>query len=185
MMFTYHNANSTVVVCWRNWAFSPLSNFHYFELLYYLNNREINVKEVKNVFPFPELSCSPLKFPLIFMPSQNPQTLVTVKPSSTQSLHSLHPSTFFFLAAPRSVWALSSPTRDGTQAPCIGITVLTTGPPAKSLPQLLLRPSGPSLPPSSPIPIQTLWPSAGVCSPTSHPSWALIPKQVTPSASNT
>ena len=95
-MFTYHNANSTVVVCWRNWAFSPLSNFQYFELLYYLNDGEINAKEVKNAFPFPELSCSPLKFPLIFMPSQNPQTLVTIKPSSTQSLHSLHPSTFFF-----------------------------------------------------------------------------------------
>ena len=31
-------------------------------------------------------------------------------------------SFFFFLAEPRSMWDLSSPTWDGTGAPCIGST---------------------------------------------------------------
>ena len=39
---------------------------------------------------------------------------------------------FFFLAMPRSMWDLSSPTRDRTRDPCNESTVLTTGPPGKS-----------------------------------------------------
>ena len=38
---------------------------------------------------------------------------------------------FYFLAMPRGIWDLSSPTRDWTRGPCIGI--LTTESPGKSL----------------------------------------------------
>ena len=106
------------------------------------------------------------------MPSQKPQTLVTVKPSSAQSLPSFHPSTFFFWLY-HTAYRLLVPQPGMEPRPLYGDhRVLTTGPPAKSIPQLLLRPPGPSLPPSSPIPIRTRWPPARVCSPTSHPSWA-------------
>ena len=46
---------------------------------------------------------------------------------------------FYFLAAPRGMWNLSSPTRDGTRAPCSGSAVLTTGPPGKSRQTLFLN----------------------------------------------
>ena len=45
------------------------------------------------------------------------------------------PLEFFFFAAPLSLWDLSSATRD--QDPCSGSTVLTTGPPGKSLDPIL------------------------------------------------
>ena len=38
----------------------------------------------------------------------------------------------FFLALPRGMWDLSSPTRDETRAPCSGSAESTTGPPGKS-----------------------------------------------------
>ena len=39
---------------------------------------------------------------------------------------------FFFLAAPHSMWDLSSQTRDRTHTRCIGSTILNTGQPEKS-----------------------------------------------------
>ena len=41
-------------------------------------------------------------------------------------------SFLFFLAAPRGMWDLNSPTRGQTRAPCSGSTVLTAGLPGKS-----------------------------------------------------
>ena len=39
---------------------------------------------------------------------------------------------FYFLAAPHNMWDPSPQNRDQTCEPCIGSTVLTTGPPCKS-----------------------------------------------------
>lgn len=62
----YHNANNIVLFG----PFFVFSNFQYLELLlYYFNNREINVKE-EHLLPKPVLPIT--QFLLIFMPSQTP-----------------------------------------------------------------------------------------------------------------
>ena len=74
------------------------------------------------------------------------------------------------MATPHGMWDLSSPTRDHTHAPCIGSTVLPTGPTGQSLVFLLevmiavvLHCWAPPVPRSSPPPLPHLLVSGALC----------------------
>ena len=103
---------------------------------------------------------------------------------------------FFFLLVPLlSTWDLSSPTRDGTHAPCSGSAALTTGTPGNSAVEifrsLLLPALKPSVSPGLPVQAQLLTCDSGQSFPPSFrdqaPSFnslliigSLLPSQPSP-----